>query len=114
MAATTAPNEETPLLGDQWVPVTGRIAEPEPEATILASPPNQRNGNPSVRTTSSADERPDAVKETPLPWAQLSIILFLRFAEALTAQVISPVSSSIGFPSFSLLWPRLAPNEGFD
>ena len=108
MAATTAPDEEAPLLGGRRVPVTGGIAEPEPEGATLAGFSNQRSRNPNVRATSSTDERPGVVKKTPLPWAQLSIILFLRFAEALTTQVISPVSSLISLPSrFSLAVLRM-------
>ena len=36
-------------------------------------------------------------KKTPLPWGQLSVVLFLQLAEPLTAQVISPVSFSLIF-----------------
>jgi len=97
MTATTMPDEGLPLLDGQRVPVTGRIAEPEPEDATLASPSNRRNRDPKVRATSNADERPGV--KTPLLWAQLSIILFLRFAEAVTMQVISPVSTPISFPS---------------
>ncbi|KAH8111238.1 MFS general substrate transporter [Phellopilus nigrolimitatus] len=36
------------------------------------------------------DKKPKPAEETPLPWAQFSIVLFLQLAEPLTSQVIYP------------------------
>ena len=43
-------------------------------------------------------------KETPLDWWQVSLILFLQLAEALTSQVINPFVHQVR-PLFSLSWP---------
>ena len=107
MATTNVPNEETPLLGGQQVLTTRRVVEPESQVDTLAG-----GHTPSVKDRRNADGRPDAVKKTPLPWAQLSIVLILELAEPLTSQVISPVGPSIPFPSNSLLWRRLIPDGG--
>lgn len=105
------PDEGTPLLGRQQVSAVGRITESEPEAVAVASPPNRATGTPSVRGKADATRGSEAVKRTPLPWAQFSIVLFLQLAEPLTSQVIFPVSSSISF-SRPLPWRRLTPAEG--
>ena len=95
----TVPTEETPLLGGQQVLTTRRVAEPESESDTLAS-----SRAPSVKDRRKTDRGPDAVKKTPLPWAQLSIVLILELAEPLTSQVISPVGSSIRFHSYFPGW----------
>lgn len=43
---------------------------------------------PLLQSTKSDDRTPQ--EETPIPWAQFSIVLFLQFAEPLTSQVIYP------------------------
>ena len=93
MTTTPVINEETPLLRDQRVSVIERVTdpEPEPEAVTLA---DQSSRTPSVK--GGRNGSPDVVKKTPLPWPQFSLTLFLLLAEPLTAQVISPVSSSVG------------------
>ena len=83
-----APDERTPLLCSQQVPAIRRVAEPEPEPVPLAGPLNQSSRTPS------ADRGSDVTNKTPLPWGQLSVVLFLQLAEPLTAQVISPVGST--------------------
>ena len=88
----STPNEETPLLGGQQVLASGGVAGHEPEVDTLAG-----SRTPSVEGRTNADGWSDVIKKTPLPWAQLSIVLFLELAEPLTSQVISPVSSSTGF-----------------
>lgn len=35
-------------------------------------------------------------QRTPLPWGQLSVIMFLQLAEPLTSQVISPFAPEVG------------------
>ena len=109
MTATAAPDEETPLLRDQHSSAVERVTDPEPEAVTLVGLSNQTSRAPSVKGGRNADGGSDAVKKTPLPWAQFSLTLFLMLAEPLTAQVISPVSSSIG--SYLLLRHRLAPDR---
>jgi len=106
MATTTVPNEETPLLGGQQALTTKGVAEPESEVDTLAG-----SHTPSVKSGTNANGGPDAVKKTPLPWPQLSIVLILELAEPLTSQVISPVSSPIDSPSHFPLWRRLVPYE---
>jgi len=92
MTATVAANEETPLLRDQQVSAIERVTDPEPEAVTLAGLSNQISPAPGLK--GGRNGSPDVVKKTPLPWAQFSLTLFLLLAEPLTAQVISPVSSS--------------------
>jgi len=94
----TVPDEETPLLGGQQVPSIGRITESESEATTLTGPSNQGSRTPSIKGRTNANRGSEAAKRTPLPWAQLSLVLFLQLAEPLTSQVIYPVSSF--FPSY--------------
>ena len=107
MAMANVPNEETPLLGGQQSSAAGGVTSPESEVATLAG-----SRTPSVKDRSNTDGGPDVIKKTPLPWAQLSIVLFLEIAEPLTAQVISPVSSSTGFRYHFLLWRRLTSDGG--
>ena len=43
-------------------------------------------------------------KKTPLPWGQVSIILFLQLAEPLTSQVIYPFAPQVSASAFFLLF----------
>ena len=97
----TAPDEETPLLSDQQVSAMGRS---EANAATLISPLNQSGRTVSIegRTDANEGSQSDIVKKTPLPWAQLSIVLFMLLAEYLTVQVISPVRPSVYFCYLSL------------
>jgi len=101
MAVTisTVPDEGTPLLGGQQVPGIGRITESESDAAAVVGPPNRGSGTPNIKGKTAVSSGSEAVKRTPLPWAQFSIVLFLQLAEPLTSQVIFPVSSSISFSS---------------
>ncbi len=46
---------------------------------------------PLLRSNDSNDNTVNGpVKETPLPWRQFGIVLFLQLAEPLTSQVIYP------------------------
>jgi len=83
------PDEETLLLCGQRISATPEVPEPGSEATALAGPSNQGTPRPSNIS--------EAIKQTPPPWAQFSIVSSLWLALPLTAQVIHPVSSSIGF-----------------
>ena len=94
----TLPGEETPLLGGQQASAVERITGPEPEAVTLTSPSNRGSCTSSTGGKTNLKEGLSAVKRTPLPWAQFSIVLFLQLAEPLTAQVIYPVSSLVAFP----------------
>jgi hypothetical protein len=88
----TAPDEETPLLTGNNV----SAIEPGSEAATVADPSTQSSRTPSVKRNANPDGVSKPTKRTPLPWAQLSIILFLQLAEPLTSQVIYPVSSALG------------------
>ena len=86
----TGPDEETtPLLGGDGASKTVRIYESHPKAVALAD----HCTNEGVTTNGV----PEVVKETPFPWTQVSIIMFLQLAEPMTSLVISPVS-------FMLYW----------
>lgn len=90
---TTTPDDRTPLLCGQQVPTIRSVTEPEPEPAPLAGPSNQSSRIQSAEG-GSTNGGSDVTKKTPLPWGQLSVVLFLQLAEPLTAQVISPVSST--------------------
>ena len=107
---TMIPNmsdEEAPLLSGQQVSAMKRTAEGGSEVAALADPRNRNDLTLSVQGRANVNGGPqsDAVGKTPLPWARFSIVLFMLLAEYLTAQAISPVSSSIEFSYFSL-WHR--------
>ena len=92
----TGPDEETPLLGGKAVSDIGRTSGPDRRDATLEEPPSLGS-----RTQSSNGNAADfggvaeAVKKTPLPWAQLSIVLLSQLAEPLNSQVIYPVSALI-------------------
>jgi len=76
--------------------------EPEPEAATLAGPSNQGSRTPGDKGRENADGEAVVVKGTPPPWAQLSSILFLEIAEALTAgdfssEFFTPYFGAIGY-----------------
>ena len=96
-AIPTLSDEATPLLGDQQVLAAVRIVEPEPEAATLVGPSSQGGRMLTIGDNTNASDGSGAVKKTPLPWAQFSIILVLQLAEPLSSQVIYPVSSPVGF-----------------
>ena len=108
-AIPTFSDEETPLLSGQRVPAVKRITEPEPESdsdsetATLAGPSNQCSRTSSIKSKTKVKEQSDAVKKTPLPWAQFSIVIFLQLAEPLTSEVIYPVSSPAVFFFFALV-----------
>lgn len=106
MAIPTEPDEETPLLGGQQVSAIWRTTESGSEATTLADPSNLDGRTSSIRGRTNTDGGSKAIKKTPLPWAQFSIILFLQLAEPLTSQVIYPVSFLIGISPRLLPWHR--------
>lgn len=95
VAGQTASDEVTPLLGGN----SCSAIEPSSDVATTAGPSGQGSRAPNVKTKVNANAVSDPTKKTPLPWAQLSIILFLQLAEPLTSQVIYPVSSTLGVSS---------------
>lgn len=92
-----APDKETPLLGGKGVPaVEVMMSVPSSEAATLVGPSSQGSWSPSVKGSENASGILEPLKKTPLPWAQFSIVLFFQLAEPLTAQVIYPVSPTLG------------------
>lgn len=91
----TEPDEVTPLLGGNPVSDITNISDPDSEAATLAGSPNQTSRTSSIKGKVNTDGPTDVVKKTPLPWAQLSIVLFLQLAEPLTSQVISPFAPEL-------------------
>ena len=80
MTLTDPDDEQTPLLG--------KISGPEPDT----EPSHRDTPIPPLGGKIDGDE---PITKTPLPWAQLSMVLLLQLAEPLTAQVIFPVSSPL-------------------
>ncbi|KAF9648963.1 MFS general substrate transporter [Thelephora ganbajun] len=64
--------------------------ESESEVVTLAGPSGQGSRTPSIKGKINANGGSEVVEKTPLPWAQLSIVLFVQLAEPLTSQVIYP------------------------
>jgi len=97
------PNEETPLLGGKEAPTTG-LGESRGTRTTGAGLSSQNSYTPGAEGRRNAYGGPDVFKKTPLPWAQLSIGLFLEAAEPLSSRVIFPVSPNRVFlPHFVLV-----------
>ena len=96
MAVTipTVPDEQTPLLAGQGVSTLCETSEPGSPAPTLAVPSNRGSRTPSILGKANGEGASDAIKKTPLPWAQFSIVLVLQLVEPLTSQVIYPVSSN--------------------
>ena len=93
----TGPDEETPLLAGHLVPAVEQTSEstgPGSEAAALTGHLDQGSRTPTVKGKTNVGGAAEVVKRTPLPWQQLSIVLFLQLAEPLTSQVIYPVGPS--------------------
>ena len=104
----TTPDEEVPLLGDQQVLTSGKITGCESKTAKLVGPQHTSGANGRIGGYSS-----DVVERTPLPWAQLSITLLVLLGGLLTINVISPVSSLVGF-SYRLPFASFYVSRGFD
>jgi hypothetical protein len=96
LSIRSVPDEETPLLGGREVSDVETVPEPDSEAITLAGPSHWSSRTSSLRWKHNSSRSQEAVERTPLPWAQLWIVLVLQLEEPLTAQVISPVSSILG------------------
>ena len=96
VAIPAAPDEETPLLSGKIVSaIEGAVTEQGSEAATVAGPSSQVGRTSNTKGGANANGVSEAIKKTPLPWAQYSIVLFLQLAEPLTSQVIYPVSSTL-------------------
>lgn len=57
---------------------------PTEQSPLLSRPAHDRDDR------NEHTKHSDKTKETPIPWAQFSLVLFLQLAEPLTSQVIYP------------------------
>jgi hypothetical protein len=91
----TNPDDKTPLLKGEDASDTGKTSIPRPGA--VAGPPDPGSCVRSIDGEADVNGASKVVKKTPLPWAQLSVVLFLQLTEPLTSEVIYPVSSVLSY-----------------
>lgn len=96
-------DEETPLLrssDDSHDDHDVRYDSPQ----LTASSSTATLAATATAVASSSSSKP-VREETPLPWAQFSLVLFLQLAEPLTSQVIYPFVPEVRLPVHSFTEP---------